>query len=143
MNNIKPKNPLLWIKYLILERRWDKVLRNSGYQHWEQYFRANDPDYRPAGRTVKDQLHGYPYIAVVDQRHLDSHIDATWGELWNATTVKEWCDRNCQGKYRWHWERVIQDYAGHYQPNGIGGTDEVFFAFKLEQDYVMFMLRWG
>ena len=143
MNNVKPKNPLLWIKYRILEWRWDRVLRNSGYKHWESYFRANDPDYNPAGRSVRDQLFGYPYVAVVNYKHLESNVDAMWGEIWNGNNVEAWCKRYCKGKYRWHWERVVQDHAGQYLPNGIGGTDELFFGFKDERDYIMFLLRWS
>lgn len=30
-----------------------------------------------------------------------------------------------------------------YLPNGIGGTDELFFGFKDERDYIMFTLRWA
>jgi hypothetical protein len=92
---------------------------------------------------VRDQFFKYPYVAVVDYKHLDRNIDPMWGELWNGSTVDAWCKRYCKGKYRWHWERVIQDHAGQYLPNGIGGTDELFFAFKLERDYIMFTLRWS
>lgn len=143
MNNIRPKNPLLWIKYKILEWQWDRVLRKSGYKNWEQYFRANDPDYFAAGRTVRDQLFGYPYIVLVPFRHLETVFDPMWGPIERADHIRKWCDRNCRKKYRWHWERVIQDHAGQYLPNGIGGTGELFFAFKDERDYLMFTLRWG
>lgn len=143
MYNVKPKNPLLRIKYRILEWRWDKVLRKSGHTHWESYFRANDPDYNPAGRSVRDQLFGYPYVAVVNYKHLESNVNAMWGEIWNGNNVEAWCKRYCKGKYRWHWERVVQDHAGQYLPNGIGGTDELFFGFKDERDYIMFLLRWS
>ncbi len=143
MNDIKPRNPLLRIKYRYLEWQWDRVLRNSGHQHWENYFRANDPDYNPAGHTVRDQLHGYPYIAVVDYRNLDFRVVPMWGEMWYGDTVNKWCEKNCRDKFRWHWERVIQDHKGQYLPNGIGGIDELFFGFKLERDYIMFTLRWS
>lgn len=143
MNNIRPKNPLLWIKYRILEWQWDRVLKNSGYSHWESYLRYNDPDFHIRGRTVRDQLHGYPYIVIVDHKHLETTFNSIWGPLENADHIRVWCDRNCHNKYRWHWERVVQDHNGQYLPNGIGGTDELFFGFKDERDYTMFVLRWG
>ena len=143
MNSVKPKNPLLWIKYRILEWRWDRVLKNSGHHHWESYLRYNDPDYYAPGYTVKDQLFGYPYIAVLPFHHLESVVKPLFGEIYNGNTVNEWCKRHCKGKYRWHWERVIQNHAGQYLPNGIGGTDELFFGFKNERDYFMFLLRWS
>lgn len=143
MNDIRPKNPLLWIKYRYLEWQWDKVLHKSGYIFWEVYLRVNDPDYNPAGRTVKDQLHGYPYIAVVPFCHLVTTFQPLWGPIENSDHIREWCDKNCRKKYRWHWERVIIDHEGQYLPNGIGGTDELFFAFKDERDYIMFTLRWS
>ena len=143
MNNIRPKNPLLWIKYKILEWQWDRVLRKSGYTDWESYFISTDPDYNPAGYTVKDQLHGYPYIALVPHKHLETTFDPMWGPLDHCETIRLWCKKNCRRKFRQHWERVIMDHAGQYLPNGIGGYDELFFGFKDERDYLMFVLRWG
>jgi hypothetical protein len=143
VNSIKPKNPLLRIKYRFLEWQWDRVLKNSGHHHWESYLRYNDPDFNIRGRSVRDQLFGYPYVAVLPYRHLEAVSEPLFGEIHNGNTVEEWCKQYCKGKYRWHWERVIQDHAGQYLPNGIGGTDELFFAFKLERDYIMFTLRWS
>jgi len=143
VNSVKTKNPLLWIKYRILEWCWDRILKKSGHHHWESYLRYNDPDFNIRGLTVRDQLFGYPYVAVVNYKHLEARVDAMWGEVWNGSRVEEWCKENCRNKYRWHWERVIQDHAGQYLPNGIGGTDELFFGFKDERDYLMFTLRWS
>lgn len=143
MQDIRPKNPVLWLKYLWLEYCWDRVLKNSGYHHWEQYFRANDPDYYAPGYTVRDQLFGYPYISLVSFRHLETVFEPLWGPIQNANHICEWCDNHCRGKYRWHWERVIMDHEGQYLPDGIAGTDELFFAFKDERDYLMFILRWS
>lgn len=143
MNNIQPKNPLLKIKYLILEWKWDRVLRKSGYSDWESYFIGNDPDFNPAGQTVREQLHGYPYIALVPFRHLETVFEPLWGPMEHANHIRKWCKENCRGKFRQHWERVIQDHAGQYLPNGIGGYDELFFGFKNRKDYMIFVLKWG
>lgn len=143
MNNVIPKNPLLWIKYRYLEWRWDRVLRKSGHRSWEQYFRINDPDYYAPGYTVKNQLFGYPYIHKVNYQSLPIRFEPMFGPIEHCTEMLVWCEKNCRGKYRNHWERVIMDHEGQYLPNGIGGTDELFFGFKDERDYIMFTLRWG
>jgi hypothetical protein len=143
VNNIRPKNPLHWIKYRYLEWQWDRVLRKSVHSSWTHYFRANDPDYFAAGRTVRDQLQGYPHIAVVPYWTLAYRFDPLFGPIEHCEEMIEWCEKNCRGKYRNHWERVIMDHEGQYLPNGIGGTDELFFAFKDERDYIMFTLRWS
>lgn len=131
------------IKYKYLEWRQDRILKKSGHHHWESYLRYNDPDYYAPGRTVRDQLCGYPYIVVVNYNYLDCDIDPMWGPIWSGSTVDAWCKENCRRKYRWHWERVIQDHTGQYLPNGIGGTDELFFGFKDYEDYITFKTRWA
>jgi hypothetical protein len=143
MHNIRPKNPLLWIKYKFLEWQWDRVLKKSGCQHWETFFRKNDPDFNMFGRTIREQLFGYPYVALVKYQHLGVTVDGFSGEIWDGENVHNWCMQHCRGKFRWQWERVIQDHIGHYAPDGIVGTDELFFGFKDERDYMMFILRWS
>jgi len=143
MNDIRPKNPLLWIKYRYLEWRWDRVLKKSGYTEWLWYLDWNDSDYYASGRTVKDQLFGYPYIARVEYATLPIDFNPLFGPIEHCREIINWCEKNCRGKYRNHWERCIQDRAGQYIPNGIGGTDELFFGFKDERDYIMFSLRWS
>ena len=143
MNNIRPKNPLLWIKYLILEWQWDRVLARGGHMSWEHYFRTNDPDYNASGRTVREQLCGYSYIALVPFKHLETTFDPMWGPVDHFNHIYDWCKQNCRSKFRHHWERVVQDHMGQYLPDGITGTDELFFGFTNEEDYVMFLLRWG
>lgn len=142
MKDLKPINPLLRIKYRYLEWCWDRHLKHSGYSNWYNYLRANDVNYFAAGRTVRDQLFGYEYIAKVDYTKLPTRFDPLFGPIEHCEEMVEWCNTNCRGKYRNHWERVIQDHDGQYLPNGIGGTDELFFAFKDERDYIMFTLRW-
>ncbi len=143
MQNLKPKNPLLQIKYRFLEWRWDRALKRSGWKSWEAYFRANDPDYYAPGRTVKDQLFGYSYVAQVDYKKLPIRFDPLFGPIEHCEEMVEWCNRHCRKKFRTHWERVIMDHEGQYLPNGIGGTDELFFGFKDERDYILFTLRWN
>lgn len=143
MNNVKPKNPILRIKYKLLEWKWDRVLEKSGCKTWEEYFRRNDPDFYYPGHTVKDQFCGYSYIVKFDYNKLPTRFDPLFGPIEHCEEILKWCNTNCRRKFRHHWERVIMDHAGQYLPNGIGGTDELFFGFKDESDYLMFTLRWA
>lgn len=143
MNDLRPKNPILWIKYRLLEWQWDRVLHKSGHRSWLHYLRANDPDFYYPGYTVKDQFFGYPYVAKLDFAKLPTQFNPMFGPIQNCEKILDWCEQNCRGKYRNHWERVVVDHAGQYLPNGIGGTDELFFGFKDERDYILFTLRWG
>ena len=140
--SVKPKNPLLWIKYRILEWQWDRVLRKSRHSSWNAYLWWNDLDFNITGHTVQDQFHGYTYIAKVDYAKLPTHFNALFGPIEHCEEITAWCEKNCRSKYRNHWERVIQDHKGQYLPCAAGGTDELFFAFKDERDYIMFTLRW-
>ena len=139
---MKLKNTLHWIKYLYLEWQWDRVLRKSGHKTWEHYFRHNDPDFYYQGRTIQDRFCGYEYVCKVDYTKLPTRFYPLFGPIEHCEEMIKWCEKNCRRKYRNHWERVIQDHNGQYLPNGIGGTDELFFAFKDERDYIMFTLRW-
>lgn len=143
IKKLRPKNPLLRIKYRYLEWRWDRILRKSGHRTWYHYFRANDLDYNPYGKTIKEQLHGYPYIFKVDFKKIPMVHNPLFGPIESCEEMLKWCDKNCRKNYRAEWERVIQDHEGQYLPNGIGGSDELFFAFKDERDYLMFVLKWS
>lgn len=130
------------IKYRFLEWKYDRILKKSGFSSWEHYLRANDPDFYFPGRTVKDKLFGYPYIAKADYKKLPVRYDALWGPITHWEHLIEWCNQYCKGKYRTHYDRVIVDHAGQYVPNEIGGYDELFVGFKDERDYTLFVLKW-
>jgi len=90
-----------------------------------------------------DQL--CPYVAHIDYAKLPTRFEIMFGPIdKHCTPLLNWCEKNCMHKYRSEWERVIQDpFTGEYLPNCIGGSDELFFGFKDERDYIMFTLRWG
>jgi hypothetical protein len=56
--------------------------------------------------------------------------------------MMEWCEQNCQGKWRNDWHRGFWDHHGNYELNSIGGGDMMFFAFKEDADYIWFNLTW-
>lgn len=93
---------------------------------------------------MKLRFVGYPYVSRVDYAKLPTRFEPMFGDIETCAPLLDWCEKNCRGKYRNEWERVIQDhFTGEYLPNSIGGSDELFFGFKDERDYIMFTLRWG
>jgi len=70
-------------------------------------------------------------------------MHGVWPYLDSVDKMIEWCEQNCQGKWRNDWHRGFWDHQGNFEFNGIGGGDIMFFAFKEETDYVWFKLRWS
>ena len=66
-----------------------------------------------------------------------------WSWERGLVTMKDWCQENCQDKWRDDFHRVIKDYWDEWICNEIGGGDVLFFAFKSEQDCLWFTLRWA
>ena len=127
-------------------KNWQETrfLRKHGCKTWEQYLRITDPDYDARAQTVKSQFVGYPYLAHVNYTRVPVQFDPMFGDIPDCKEILDWCETNCRHKYRNEWERVIQDhFTGEYMPNGIGGTDELFFGFKDERDYLLFTLKWS
>ena len=106
-----------------------------------QYDRAYDPDTCFHASRVKDMYPGYPYVFELQ------YDSSYWTELggWERglVTMKDWCQENCQDKWRDDFHRVIKDYWDEWICNEIGGGDVLFFAFKSEQDWLWFTLRWS
>ena len=134
---------LKYTKYKYLEWRWDRVLKKSGHASWESYLRHNDPDFNIRGYTVRDQFCGYPYVSAVPFKHLDTNFEPLWGSIVSGQHIIKWCEKHCKKKFRWQWERVIMTHNNQYQQNGIAGADELFFGFKDDRDYTLFLLRWS
>jgi hypothetical protein len=59
--------------------------------------------------------------------------------------VGKWCDQHCKGKHRMDFHRAINAPATAYQweINELGGGDYIFAAFKNEQDFNWFLMRWS
>ena len=147
MNSLKPTNLIARLKYGFLERKWDRVLRDSGHHSWESYLRYNDPGYNPRGRSINDQLCGYPYVACVPFKYLtfrDSGVNGL-GYVYESDgyDVEQWCNENCKYHFRCELERVIKDHQGQYLQNGIAGIDEFFVGFKDYNDFITFKTVWS
>jgi hypothetical protein len=131
------------------ERRF---LRRHGCDNRTQYERMYDPDYNARATRTRDYYHGYPYVhCFEDYRHYIYRVIADYGPggvVYGHTEIHQWAEANCQDKVRFDFLRVNKfDHhrMGTYDSdiNEISGQDLVFVAFKNEQDYLMFLLRWS
>ena len=120
-----------------------RFLEAHGCDTWRQYERKHDPDVGYMARWAHTYYHGYPHVLPIDP---DKFINWVRGgrhpyhEL--VDNMMEWCEQNCQGKWRNDWHRGFWDGQGNYELNSIGGGDIMFFAFKEEADYMWFTLTW-
>ena len=147
MNSLKPTNLIARLKYGFLERKWDRVLRDSGHHSWESYLRYNDPGYNPRGRSINDQLCGYPYVACVPFKYLkfrDSGVNGLDQVYdWGGYDVEQWCKENCKHRFRCELERVIKDHQGPHAATAWSGIDEFFVGFKDYDDFITFKTVWS
>jgi hypothetical protein len=136
-----------------LKERWKgykekRFLENYGCKTWREYERKYDADVGFRARWAHTYYHGYPHVLPMDPKKFSGWaLGGTIFQLVDKMT--EWCEQNCQGKWRNDWHRGFWDAHGNYEFNGIGGGsmilpggDVMFFAFKEESDYVWFMLTW-
>jgi hypothetical protein len=111
-----------------------------------------DPDYNARATRTRDFYHGYPYVhCFEDYGHYIYRVIADYGPggvIYGHTEIHQWAEANCQDKVRFDFIRVNK--SGHTRMgtydcdiNEISGQDLVFAAFKNEQDYLVFLLRWA
>jgi hypothetical protein len=130
------------IKYKLLEREWEKILRKSRHPSWDLYWYWNDLDLNCEGQTPKEVLAGFQYTVEVPFDKLDIHHDPMWGEIHRCETIEIWCRSNCQDKVRWVWNSRLKNHIEQYLPLPSTGIDFLTFGFKNEKDYVWFSLKW-
>jgi hypothetical protein len=134
-----------------LKERWKgykekRFLENYGCETWREYELKYDPDIGFRARWAHTFYHGYPHLIPIDPQGLCDygfHGVHHYHDL--VEKMIEWCEQNCQGKWRNDWHRGFWDHQGNYEVyelNGIGGGDIMFFAFKEESDYIWFKLTW-
>ena len=116
-------------------------LKRHGCETWQEYNRAFDPDRNPRASRIQDYYHGYPHIYCFENYQHDIYF---WDVYQDGTyVISEWCEQNLQGKWRFDAHRVLCDRDGQWSTNEIGGSDYIFGAFQLEQDFIHFQLRWS
>jgi hypothetical protein len=127
-----------------LKKRWKgykekRFLENYGCTTWREYERKYDPDVGFRARWAHTFYYGYPQILPIEPNGI-----ALYGLKYHDLIDKmmEWCEQNCQGKWRNDWHRGFWDGQGNYELNSIGGGDMMFFAFKEDADYIWFNLTW-
>jgi hypothetical protein len=138
-----------------LKKRWKgykekRFLENYGCKTWREYERRYDPDVAQYARWAHTFYHGYPHIHPIEPQGLNltqisAHkLHTSPGSVWVNYHVKmvDWCEQNCQGKWRNDWHRGFWDGHGNYELN-ISSGDIMFFAFKEEADYIWFTLVWS
>jgi len=135
-----------------LKERWKgykekRFLEAHGCKHgcktWRQYERRYDSDVSYMARSAHTYYHGYSHLFPLDPQGLRNYGFTgihPYHDL--CEKMMEWCEQNCQGKWRNDWHCGFWDQHGNFEFNGIGGGDIMFFAFKEESDYIWFRLTW-
>jgi hypothetical protein len=133
----------------------ERKLQKSGCVSWRQYRHNHDPDVIHHADKVSDFYSNYKYVYRCSTTgHYAYECVADWGPgglRFGYDDMSDWCESKCRFKYRSDIHRVYcqtgigidGDTHEDWWFNDIGGGDNVYFAFMNEQDYIMFVLRWG
>lgn len=130
-------------------RKWlaERKLKKSGYETWSRYRHNRDPDVQKYANHLDDFYFKYPYVyACTNPNHYAYELVRDYGPggvTYGYNVIEEWCSDKIRWNYRVDIHRVWQDQWGKYSLNDIGGGDIIFFAFKREQDFTYFLLRWS
>jgi len=138
--------PTVRVKY----KAWvdDRFLKKNLCTTWKQYHRKNDPDISYRASRVKDYYHGYQYVHGFESgKHYAYTLRYDYGpggHRYGFDDIVDWCEENCEDKVRHDFFRVFRyDADCEWEINEIGGSDIVFVAFKNQEDYMYFKLRWA
>lgn len=124
-------------------------LKKHGCENWRQYNHRYDPDYNYRANRIVDYYHGYPYVYCFENRdHFAYQLLYDYGPggvRYGYYDIIEWCEKNLTDKFRMDYHRAIKapNTAYQWEINELGGGDYIFAAFKNQQDYIWFMLRWS
>lgn len=130
-------------------RKWlaERKLKKSGYETWSRYRHNRDSDVQKYANHLDDFYFKYPYVyACTNPNHYAYELVRDYGPggvTYGYNVIEEWCSDKIRWNYRVDIHRVWQDQWGKYSLNDIGGGDIIFFAFKREQDFTHFLLRWS
>ena len=138
---------MLRIKARIRKWRSERKLKKSGYETWARYKHNRDPDVNKYANHLDDFYYKYPYVyACTNPNHYAYELLYDYGpggHRYGFHEIEDWCSDKIRWNYRVDIHRVWQDQWGKYSLNDIGGGDIIFFAFKREQDFTHFLLRWS
>ena len=118
-------------------------MKKHGCKTWREYHRRYDPDINSRANKIKHIYHGYPYVYGFENR---LHQIYCWDLDYDGSReIIDWCEKNCQGKFRYDFFRVNESSTPtqQWEIDEISGRDYYFAAFKNEEDYFLFKLRWA
>ena len=135
------------LKALIRKVKAERKLKKSGYDNWRQYKHNRDNDVDKYANHLEHFYKGYPYIyACPNPSHYAYQLLYDYGpggHRYGFHEIEDWCSEKIRWGYRVDYHRVWKNYDGSYELNDIGGSDIIFYAFKREQDFTHFLLRWA
>ena len=135
-----------------VQHRWhewrdQRFLRRHDCETWKQYHRMYDPDVVRGSTRIQDWYRGYSHFHCFDSYdHPAYDIIYDYGPggvRWGYDVMHDWCEANCQGKWRMDIHEVSKDSWSQEWESTIFGNNWIFFAFQDQQDYMMFVLRWS
>ena len=130
-------------------RKWlsERKLKKSKYETWSRYRHNRDPDVERYANYVDDFYKGYAYVyACKNPNHYAYQLLYDYGPggpRYGYDEMKEWCHDKIRWNFRCDVHRVYENQDGRMELNDIGGYDIIYFAFKREQDFTHFLLRWS
>ena len=138
---------MLRIKARIRKWKAERKLKKSGYLTWRAYKHSRDPDVQKYAQCVEDFYVGYPYVyACTYPKHFAYQFVADYGpggHVYGYDEINDWCHEKIRWNFRCDIHRVYENQWGKMELNDIGGYDIIYFAFKREQDFTHFLLRWS
>lgn len=126
-----------------------RFLKKHRCETWDQYHHFYDPDFNICASRITDYYHGYHHWYMFeDHKHYCYKCLSDYGPggtRYGYEDIHAWCKQNLTHKFRLDALRVIRaaSTANQWTINEIGGTDYIFMAFKDQQEFTWFMLRWG
>jgi len=132
-------NPVKYIKYKLLEWKWENILSKSGHPSWEYYLCINDPGLHFSTRddmlTPAQAMPGYPYRVQILAKDVPMECQGMWGVGRSSAKYTNWCSRNCKGQFQERWLHHTVDHQSQYVDNM-----DLIMGFKNERDFIMFSL---
>lgn len=149
------------IKARIRKYKSDKFLKKHNCKSWSHYNAEYDPDYDKYSDRISGFYKGYKHVHVFrDPSHyaystIYDHGPAGYRNGFHD--ICDWCVENCKGKIRFDGHRMLhldkEDINEWIIFNNVNLSEYseyhgltnyyVFIAFKEEEDYIWFKMRWA
>ena len=120
------------------------ILKKHRCSTWREYYLRNDPRLNIYADRISEWYNDYKYVTAFEHSNVDPWIRfGSWLE--GLTEIRDWCDKNCKGRWREDIHRVYKNSQGNAEPEFVlneMASDVLFFAFTDEKDYIWFKLKW-